>query len=390
MKILYICSLFCQKNSSAAIRNMSLVDGLVKNGHQVKVVTLAVNSEEENKLYKEIDCQINLLGSASKSLSPTNKLGGFTSSKLFSKLFNFIRPILFFPDTHNRFIKLIQDEELGQFDVIISSSDTKSSHFAALKVKEKFPFKKWVQIWGDPWVADVTLDRLSKFRIKGKEEFLLNKADQVVYISKITMDFMKGLYPKFKNKINYVPRSYYKKIINPLVKTKNLRFLYTGVISHGRNIEAVFEWFEESFALNSSALDIYGYVSDEMKLDFSRYKKVNFQGILNYEDILKEYETTDVLLLLGNKIGSTQIPGKLYDYLGTNLPILCVMHSHDEPVSILLKSFKQCIVLTYKDLKDKNINLEELNVRLTKRFIPVEDFSSSNVSNRLIELIDND
>jgi len=387
MKILYICSLFCQKNSSAAIRNMSLVDGLAKNGHEVRVVTLAVNETEQNQLYKTISCDISFLGETgnTEGISFSQRL--IKRSKVFKVLFNKIRPFLFFPDTHKRFIDLLRPENFEDYDLIVSSSDTKSSHFAALKLKLARPQINWIQIWGDPWAEDVNLDRISKNRIRDKEHYLLDKADKVVYISKITKEYIANKYPMFRTKIAYIPRSYFVPIYNRDIPQTNFRFLYTGVLSHGRNIGLFFEWFSTKLDLQSNSIDIFGSISEDMVLDFSNYSNINFKGSVNYEDILEEYKITDVLILIGNSKDSTQIPGKLYDYLGTNLPILCVMYSKNEPVAKFLEQFEQCFIVTYDELQKDSVDLEYFHRFIRKRYEPVQAFRSETVANEFCKLI---
>lgn len=387
MKILYVCSLFCQKNSSAAIRNMSLVDGLVKNGNEVRVVTLAVNEAEQNQLYKTISCDISFLGETSNTEGISFSQGLIKRFKVFNVLFNKIRPFLFFPDTHKRFIDLFQPENFGNYDIIVSSSDTKSSHFAALKLKLARPQINWIQIWGDPWAEDVTLDRISKNRIRNKEHYLLNKADKVVYISKITKEHIANKYPMFSAKIEYIPRSYFVPIYNNNIPQTKFRFLYTGVLSHGRNIGLFFEWFSTNLDVLSNSIDIFGSISEDMAMNFSKYSNINFKGSVNYEDILEEYRVTDVLLLIGNSKDSTQIPGKLYDYLGTNLPILCVMYSKDEPVTRFLKQFEQCFIVTYDELQRDSVDLEYFHRFIRKRYDPVQAFRSETVANEFCKLI---
>ena len=62
----------------------------------------------------------------------------------------------------------IQDDS---YDLVISSSDPKSSHLFVYELYQRKRLKKtpWVQIWGDPFAADITNTSLI-YRWKAKRE----------------------------------------------------------------------------------------------------------------------------------------------------------------------------------------------------------------------------
>ena len=78
----------------------------------------------------------------------------------------------------------------------------------AKRIKRYNPQLRWIQIWGDPWSIDSTLDVMSKIRARRKEKQLLMCADKIIYISELTYHTIKSKYPNLSDKINYVPRSY--------------------------------------------------------------------------------------------------------------------------------------------------------------------------------------
>ena len=62
--------------------------------------------------------------------------------------------------------------------------------------KQRVCFKgKWIQIWGDPFLADITQTNRNKRLIKNEELRLLQGADWVFYVSKLTLEQQKQLYP---------------------------------------------------------------------------------------------------------------------------------------------------------------------------------------------------
>ena len=79
---------------------------------------------------------------------------------IFFKLKSLLKDLVFFPDTLFEAKRNVNKLEMGkEYDYIISSSDSKISHYMALEIisKKKIKYKKWIQIWGDPWAEDLHL-----------------------------------------------------------------------------------------------------------------------------------------------------------------------------------------------------------------------------------------
>ena len=64
---------------------------------------------------------------------------------------------------------------------------------------------------------------------------------------------------------------------------------------------------------------------------------------VDFEDIMKLFEEMDAVLFISNRTGSTQIPGKLFDYMGTELPVICILSSQNSALESFLKQFEKCI-----------------------------------------------
>lgn len=362
-KILYITSFYEQKSNSAAIRNNAWVNGLIELGNDVTVLTVewpaqfksrylvSNNKAEVKRTYLK---ELNFLKS-------TTKLVNKKTSNFINKIRPIIRDVVFFPDICKGWVKKFEMPLDKDFDIIISSSDFKSSHLIGEKIKEKYPLKKWIQIWGDPWADDINLRNFIKFRARNRERYLLSKANLIVYISPLTKDVMVSRYPKIKDKTIFIPRGYYKDIIKTNKIDKNINILYTGGISgySGRNIYPLLnsiERYNDGKRIQIK-VHLYSTLTFDMKMELDKYKCVRYCDSVDYEDILDLYSHYDILLFLSNDQGSTQIPGKLFDYLGTQLPILCLLANDDNPLKDYLKKFNKCIILN----NNENVITEQLS-----------------------------
>lgn len=241
MRILYITSLYTRINSSAAIRNNALVKGLIELGHKVYVQTIDwgrdesvfLNIENNGHIYKYKLKVINRINHYKDNVA---KKSAFIHS--LSVLF---KPILFFPDNIKEWIKQFKYNEIvNKYDIIISSSDTKSSHFIACKIKQKHPSIKWIQIWGDPWTYDINTPWYMRPITSFYESRLFRLADKIVYVSELTYLLMKKKQPMYSQKMFYVPRSFYYQCDKvATIDSNNIKILYTGTLSYGRNITAL-------------------------------------------------------------------------------------------------------------------------------------------------------
>lgn len=386
MKILYISSLIFQKSSSAAIRNVGLVKGIVDLGHEIDILTIENIEEKEDKfLRKYLGHDIKIYQSKlkivnnylkkEKQIQKKNKIKEFIKNK--------IKDIYFFPDVHKEWIHSFKDNDIDYslYDLIISSSDTKTSHFIAMEIIKKNNIK-WYQIWGDPWEDDVNLkniNRLLKWRIKKAENTLIKKAEKVFYVSPITAQRMKS---KIKlNKIKYLPRGY-------LLKTKSEKtndykekynFVYTGVLNDYRNITGLLKEIELYNSKNYKQIElkIYGSLSENKIKELKNYNFVKMYGVKSFLEIIEIYKEADVLIFLDNGKETTQIPGKIYDYLGTDRKILALFEYENDVYNYFKTELdvKTCLVTEIDLEKILEVSDREVDSR----------FSNKNIAKQLLE-----
>src|SRR5690625_1677724 len=237
MKILYISSLVFKKSSSASIRNIGLINGLVHEGHEVDVLSIDYGENgTDSFLLNDLSSSLRIFNTMIPILLTYSNIKKDQEkfTKMLSKLSGLkalYKTLFYFPDVDKDWIELVNTQNIdNDYDIIISSSDSKTSHFVAEKVLNNSSMKAtWVQIWGDPWEEDVNLSTFEKKRVAKYECQLLQSADYVMYVSIPTTKLMENKYPHFKNKIHYLGRSYLKKVHGRELGTEQeWELLYTG------------------------------------------------------------------------------------------------------------------------------------------------------------------
>lgn len=384
MKILFVSSFVYRKNSSAAIRNNKLIEGLISNGHTVDIHTIRYDSEWtdagllENHMSKDVSINYSHYYSINK-ISKSNKFKKYVPGKVYK----IIKNIVSFPDVDKNWLK----EEIKLYDVydlIISSSDTKTAHFVANRIlKNQKNSSKWIQIWGDPWSSDINLDFLTKKVAFFFEKYFLKKASKILYVSELTALEYRRKFPRLAFKIDSIGRSYYKKcIVNSAAKSRDeIVFFYPGALNENRDITNFCKNIEEYNAnnLKKIRLNICGHQSDNVLKKYRNYDSINFMGSKSIDEVCLLFHESDFLLFVDNGSDTSQIPGKLYDYYGTNLPIISLLSKNNIGLEKFISKDSRSFIVQ----KDNKVNFE--SIINDRRKIEVDEYySPSSVASRLI------
>lgn len=381
-KILFITTSYLLNNSSAAIRNNSLVKGLVELGYEVDVYTVKwpdtllsdyfSQNQYATSLYTTNLPNLDLIGGMKKNVKVNNII--------VSSLKRFIKQILFFPDECGQWSRLFDYSNLPEFDYLITSSDLKSSHFVGLELKRKFPHIKWIQVWGDPWSSDINTLLFMKWITAYYEEKLLREADKIVYVSSATREQMAKKYRGLSSKMYYIPRGFLvqedKK--KPCSCNDCIHIVYTGLLIGGRNITPLLDVIAKEYnnLPYKVVIDIYGGFLDGLISILKKYPFVNLYGGRDYKEMIEVYKNASMLLYLSNKKGATQIPGKLYDYMGTTKPILCLVEDSTDTISEFLREHKRCLVINNDVISISNAFSEilvysKLSFEISNEYSPI-------------------
>lgn len=396
MKILYITT-YLLRNESASIRNISLINGLIENDCNVDVITLDfLDSLEDNFLKENISQKVKIIKIPIPNFNKIFSLVQKSKQKMDTKngktkllsLKNFIKKILYFPDVYSESIKNIKkiDVKLEEYDYIISSSDSKSSHFLAKKLLEivdkvELP---WIQIWGDPWEDDIGLKELNfllKYRIRKNEKILLEKANKIFYLSPLTAKKMSEKLQTISNKIYTLSRSYLK-TINTINKENSYIFSYTGTIEN-RNIKNLVKSIENYNKKNIKKikLNFYGINEKDNKQEILNKNFIKIYNRVSFKEILEVYKKSDVLVYIDNLHNSTQIPGKIYDYFGTNKVILGLYE--EEETKSFLEKFNRIELVENK----KEFDLENIIKKINTKDV-LEEFSPKKIAEKFLKDIE--
>ncbi len=267
------------------------------------------------------------------------------------------------------------------YDVLLSISCPFISHYAAytLLKNHRIQCKKWIQIWEDPWFSDIAYDSHTE-ECKKEEEFLCSVAEDIVYVSPVTLSYQKKLFPASADKMRFVPLPTYYDDTGEAPSFDHLRYGYFGDFSpEVRDLAPCYH----AALQRDVPLTICGNPSGLLE---SR-GQIAVHGRMD-RDSLREYEQqVNVLIFLCNLRGG-QIPGKIYQYSATDKLILFILDGSEEEQLAIRRYFEPFnrYVFCQNTIADIQRAMDELaagRYRETARSLP--DFSVERIMNLILQ-----
>lgn len=352
MRILVVVGECLRENSSANLCHLKYIDGLVKSCYDVDLLT--VSSEglniDKSMPIPAVSRIIEYRDSLYKRSGEQKKTKSVLSSK-------FIEPVL--PSKGNKvrsrikrrakafirrlygpygietgwLLRAVRFQEKEPYDLLISLSYPPVSHRLAeiLLLTKRVRTGKWVQIWEDPWYADLG-EGAKNEKVKAEEGRVIGAADLVYYVSPLTFFYQKQLFPKHAGKMRWQPLPAYYEAKGPFPDFSELRYGYFGDYVHKfRNLEPFYRYAVEN--------DIPFTICGNSNAPFVSAAKTVVYPRITLEELKPIEEDTNVLVFLCNLRGG-QIPGKIYQYSATNKYILFILDGTEAEKKVIYDYFE--------------------------------------------------
>jgi glycosyltransferase involved in cell wall biosynthesis len=261
----------------------------------------------------------------------------------------------------------------GQFQAIITTGPPHSLHLIGQQLKQKHGIP-WLADFRDPWSQWEFLDTLPMLsfirrRHEALERKVLQQADVVVTISPT---FQRDLEKLSGRKIDLITNGYDPADIptdfHPRPKlAKRLHLVYTGIIDAIRNPLPLMQALKAEFEVGGEEVSwtFVGKVSEQVQqqveADSWLQTHIHFAGYVPHHQVFEFYANTDalVLILTDTKNAKGNIPGKLFEYLATGLPVLALGDPQGDSATLLSQAGAGA-VLGHGDLKGMQAKLREL------------------------------
>lgn len=213
----------------------------------------------------------------------------------------------------------------NDYDYIVSMSDPKSAHFLSIYLKarvKELRNVKVVQMWGDPWYFDIT--KKTNFITKLVEGFILTKANFVFYRSIATVKQQKKHFSFAKSRMSMIDRGFIGNELSETdfkIKKETYNFLYLGDYNPAVRDIGRFCEIANSYG---HRVKLIGSAPDRFKQKLKYLESTIQLDRLSPSELQPYIEASDCLVIVLNKRG-TQIPGKVYDLLAVEKPVVLLL-----------------------------------------------------------------
>ena len=326
---------------------------------------------------------------------------------LLQKMFLWIRGNAFIPDARVLWVKpsikfLEKYIQENKIDTIITTGPPHSLHLIGLGLKEKLNVN-WIADFRDPWTTigyhnELKLSVKSAQKHKELESKVLNTADSILVTSVTTKKEFQSL---TKQTIHVITNGYDVEKVEKVQLDEKFTLAHIGSFLSQRNPRILWKCLKEIIKENKEfkadfQLKLIGAVSQEVLDTISEFRLesyVNNLGYVSHKEAVSHQRSSQVLLLIeiNSEITKSIIPGKLFEYMVSERPILAlgpensdfesivkatntgVFHQYDE-----FDELKQTILSFYEKYKTNTLKVNAVGL---------QQYSRKNLTKQLAEVI---
>ena len=327
-----------------------------------------------------------------------------------NKLSVFIRGNLLIPDPRRFWIKpsvkyLTQYLKEHPVDQIVSTGPPHSMHLIALGLKRKFPNLKWIADFRDPWTnidfyAKLRLTKWADKKHRKLEKKVLLTADHVVTVTPRWQDD----FHKMSNRdIDLVYNGFDHVDFENLIDETDTKFTIShfGSFNKDRNPQSLWKALAElkneiPELKDHLSIQLIGQTDDSIR---QSVKQAGLNEFLNCFDFLPHdkgvslLKKSQVLLLPINNAPNAMgiIPGKMYEYMALNRPILAIGPPDSDSAKIILET-KSGICKDFGDMEGIKNTLQLYFYQFRKGELKVnshsyEKYSRKNQASNFVRLL---
>ncbi|MDP5082110.1 MAG: glycosyltransferase, partial [Winogradskyella sp.] len=280
------------------------------------------------------------------------------------KVMLYIRGNYFIPDARKNWVKpsvkfLSNYIKEHQIDTIITTGPPHSLHLIGLQLKEKLNLK-WLADFRDPWTTigyhkALKLTHSSKTKHNALEINVLNTADDIIVTSHHTKNEFQT---KTNQPITVITNGYDTHSIRVEGKDALFTLSHIGSLLADRNPIILWETLSELIRENEVfskvfQLNLVGLVSDtvlESIYNNGLKNHLNNVGYVSHDEALKFQMQSQLLLLIEIDSEDTKaiIPGKIFEYLVAETPILAI-GPKDAEVEQIIKNTNTGTYFNYRE-----------------------------------------
>ena len=318
-----------------------------------------------------------------------------------------IRGNIFIPDARvfwvNPSVKYLEKYIVeNEIDTVITSGPPHSLHLIGLVLKQKLKLT-WIADFRDPWTTigyhkSLRLSTTAERKHKALEYRVLNTADKVIVTSKTT----KTEFQAITNKpITVITNGYDNEAVTKTALDFKFSLAHIGSFLSERNPIILWESLVELIKevpdfKNHLELKLIGAVSQEVLDTISQFGLdfwTNNLGYISHSDAVAHQRNSQVLLLIEINSEETKsiIPGKLFEYMVSNRPIIGI-GPKDSDFAEIITGTNTGVFFEYTEKEKLKTTIRSyynqfLEGKLQSNAVGLQKYSRKNLTKELVQLI---
>ena len=318
-----------------------------------------------------------------------------------------IRGNLFIPDARVFWVKpsvafLEKYIAENNIDTIVTSGPPHSLHLIGLELKQKLDLK-WFADFRDPWTTigyhkSLRLSNFAANKHKALEYQVLNTADTIIVTSKTTKAEFQAITTK---PIAIITNGYDTEQVEKQTLDSKFSLAHIGSFLSERNPlilwESLVELSTEIPDFKSHLeIKLIGAVSQEVLQTIAQlglHSFLNNMGYISHAEAITHQRKSQVLLLIEIDSPETKsiIPGKLFEYMVSNRPIIAIGPDGSDFAEIIRETNTGIFFDYSEKIKLKSVILDFykqfLEGKLHSNGVGLQKYSRKNLTKELVEVI---
>jgi glycosyltransferase involved in cell wall biosynthesis len=360
--------------------------------------------QKSTKVYRTKATDWFRIYSSDKARIPSAGFANSIDNTLKEKISRFIRGNFFIPDPRrgwNKFafkkaIELIRELNIG---VVVTTSPPHSTQLIGLRLKRKFNDIKWIADLRDPWTDIYYYEHfyptsISRAIDSQYEKKVLKNADRILTVGPSLKSSLTLKYEGIEKKTDIITNGFDEmdfdgiKAIDPSLFT----ITYVGTLSSKYPIVGLLDALVEIKKSHLNfLLRFVGTVPENMKqIINSRIPSDSIEFVpysIHNEAIAFMMKSSMLLLIIPENVNNRNIiTGKIFEYIASGKPVLCLGPEDGDAAAILSgNSFGRCF--DYDDItKIKNFIIS-VNSNSYKPIAEAMEFTHRNIAKKLVSFL---
>ena len=362
----------------------------------------------------EVFFKLSRLTGSRHSAKPTELVQG-RDKTFFQKIATWVRANVFIPDPRIFWVRpsvsflesFLRD---NQIQTVVTTGPPHSLHLIGLRLKKKDPSLRWIADFRDPWSEWGLLDTLDvgargRKKHRALEAKVLASSDEVLTI---TPFYVRRFETLSGRRVHLIANGYDESDFPARQYARPDKFVirHVGVINEKcdprpfmralENLAKENEEFAKAIQLvfNGEVHPSFrGFIESSSVLKSLSY----FSGNIPHSQLLDLYYSSSVLLIVlhGYKDAEGYMPGKLFEYLATGLPVLGVGPVSGDAAALLRETGSGEMLDSRDAAGMRSLLLRHFENWKQNAIAPYRNGKTSNysrqhITGKLVELLEND